>query len=597
MPKFSKAIAFLALALAACLPLSAQSPLSQILQPSAPASASPKTPADPLGRDTPYGTVFGFLQAAQSGNYSIAAQYLQMSAARHQTEGEALATNLKVVMDRAFAGSLKNVSTEPEGTPQEGVPLGRQKLGTMSSGDAEADLELVRVSDPNAGKIWLISSNTLAKVPELYDQVEARQVETRLPPWVVKHQLAGMPLWQWIALLLLIPAAAAAAWLLLVLLEIPLRWWAGRRGQPELERWHSVSGPAWLLAGTVIHRILARYLGMPLLQRHYYFQFVEVAVIVGASWILWRLIRWSLQRVRNRALARGHSGTGSLMLLGERIVKALVFVMAVFFVLGILGFNMSTALAGLGIGGLAIGFGAQKTIENLFGGVSVLGDEVIRVGDVCRFGDRTGTVEDIGLRSTRVRTEERTLLAIPNGTVASINVENLSRRDKILFKTVLGLRSETSPDHLRYVLSQIRRVLYSHPKIETRTVRVRLTELASSSINVELLCYILTQDFNEFAAVREDLLLRIMNLVEDSGTGFAFPSQTLYLGRDSGLEKEKADAAVKKVTEWRDGKQLPFPDFTDENISSFQGSIDYPQSESAVRNQKRDAGKNAGKDD
>ena len=266
MPKFSKAIAFLALALAACLPVSAQSPLSQILQPSAPASASPKTPADPLGRDTPYGTVFGFLQAAQSGNYSIAAQYLQMSAARRQTEGEALATNLKVVMDRAFAGSLKNVSTEPEGTPQEGVPLGRQKLGTMSSGDAEADLELVRVSDPNAGKIWLISSNTLAKVPELYDQVEARQVETRLPPWVVKHQLAGMPLWQWIALLLLIPVAAAAAWLLLVLLEIPLRWWAGRRGQPELERWHSVSGPAWLLAGTVIHRILARYLGMPLLQ-------------------------------------------------------------------------------------------------------------------------------------------------------------------------------------------------------------------------------------------------------------------------------------------------------------------------------------------
>jgi len=309
------------------------------------------------------------------------------------------------------------------------------------------------------------------------------------------------------------------------------------------------------------------------------------------------VIRWFLRRVRNRALAHGHGGTGSLMLLGERLVKAAVFVTAVFLILSILGFNMSTALAGLGIGGLAIGFGAQKTIENLFGGVSVLGDEVIRVGDVCRFGDRTGTVEDIGLRSTRVRTEERTLLAIPNGTVATINVENLSRRDKILFKTVLGLRSETSPDHLRYVLSEIRRVLYSHSKVETKTVRVRLTELASSAINVELMCYVLTQDFNEFAAVREDLLLRIMHLVEDSGTGFAFPSQTLYLGRDSGLEKEKADAAVKKVTEWREGKQLPFPDFTDENISSFQGSIEYPQPESALRNQTREAEKNTGKDD
>jgi MscS family membrane protein len=199
-------------------------------------------------------------------------------------------------------------------------------------------------------------------------------------------------------------------------------------------------------------------------------------------------------------------------------------------------------LAGLGIGGLAIGFGAQKTIENLFGGVSVLGDEVIRVGDVCRFGDRTGTVEDIGLRSTRVRTEERTLLAIPNGTVATINVENLSRRDKILFKTVLGLHLDTSPDHLRYVLSEIWHVLQNHPRIETKTVRVRLVELASNSINVELLSYVLTRDFNEFAEVREELLLRIMHLVEDSGTTLASPSQTLYLNQDAGTKTAKPTA-------------------------------------------------------
>src|SRR5207245_1083769 len=210
------------------------------------------------------------------------------------------------------------------------------------------------------------------------------------------------------------------------------------------------------------------------------------------NWILWRVIRWSLRRIRTRALARGHVGTGSLMLLGERILKTIVFMIAVLAVLGTLGFNMSTALAGLGIGGLAIGFGAQKTIENLFGGVAVLGDEVIRVGDVCTFGDRTGTVEDIGLRSTRVRTEERTLLAIPNGTVATINIENLSRRDQILFKTNLGLRLETKADHLRFILAEIRRLLYSHPKIETRTVRVRLIDISSSTPTVELLSYVLT---------------------------------------------------------------------------------------------------------
>src|SRR5580704_16322773 len=154
MSSLFRTISFLALSLAAWLPLSAQGPLTQILQSPAPASASSKA-SDQLGRDTPYGTVFGFLQAAQSGDYSIAAQYLQLSPAHRQSEGETLARNLKLVMDRAYAGSLKNLSTQPEGMPQEGVPPGRQKLGTMSSGDVETDLELVRVSDPSVGKIWL----------------------------------------------------------------------------------------------------------------------------------------------------------------------------------------------------------------------------------------------------------------------------------------------------------------------------------------------------------------------------------------------------------------------------------------------------------
>jgi MscS family membrane protein len=308
-------------------------------------------------------------------------------------------------------------------------------------------------------------------------------------------------------------------------------------------------------------------------------------LIISATWILWRVVQWSLHRVRYRALALGHAGTGSLMLLGERILKAVIFIVGVLAVLGNLGFNMSTALAGLGIGGLAIGFGAQKTIENLFGGVSVLGDEVFRVGDVCRFGDRTGVVEDIGLRSTRIRTDERTLVAIPNGTVATINLENLSRRDKILFKTSLGLRAETKADHLRFVLAEIRRLLYSHPKVETKTVRVRLTDITGSSLSVEVFSYILTRDFNEFAAVREDLLLRMLDVMEDSGGGLALPSQTLYLSRDAGVEKEKAATAVKKIAELRDGKQLPFPDFHQEEISSFKGSIEYPQAESAVRKQ------------
>ncbi len=196
-PVIARTVIFVVLFFLACLPATAQSPLTQILQPSTSgATATSAAPADPLGRTTPSGSVLAFLQAAQQGNYSIAAQYLQMSAARRQAEGEQLAAQLKSVMDgTAFSGRVGNFN-QPEGIPQEGVPLGRQRIGTMASGDVEVDLDLVRISDPTAGKIWLVSSDTLAKIPELYDQVEARQVEHKLPSVLVKHQFAGMPLWQ-----------------------------------------------------------------------------------------------------------------------------------------------------------------------------------------------------------------------------------------------------------------------------------------------------------------------------------------------------------------------------------------------------------------
>src|SRR5882724_11598194 len=180
MPSFPRKLVLIpVLLLASAFPSHAQ--LGNLLQ--APATTASPSATDPLGRTTPQSTVLGFLHAAQAGDYSLAAQYLQMSPARRQSEGDQLAKKLAFVLNqpRAFTGNPGGWSTQPEGTPQEGVALGRQKLGTMSAGDVEADLELVRVTDPAAGKIWLVSSDTLTKVPELYDQLQARQVENKLP--------------------------------------------------------------------------------------------------------------------------------------------------------------------------------------------------------------------------------------------------------------------------------------------------------------------------------------------------------------------------------------------------------------------------------
>ena len=556
--------------------------LSQIFPIQSTPAKPNNAPTDPLGRQTPNGTLFGFLQAVQSDNFVNAAQYLQMSPARRNLQGEQMATQLKTVLDAAFVGSLKAVSTNPEGTVQPGLPNDHERIGTLSVDDVEADVVLVRVNDPYAGKIWLFSADTLARVPELYELVQAHQVETHVPKALVRVQFLGMSVWLWLALVLAVPVAAGLAWLLIELVDFPIQLWRGYRNLPRVADWRKVSGPLWLVVGLIIHRILVSYLTLPLLHRHYYYLTARVLFIVGATWLALRGLTRLMDRLRDRAIARGSTGTGSLVLLGRRVLKALVVIFAGLALLGALGFNLTTALAGLGIGGLAIGFGAQKTIENLFGGISLLGDEVIRVGDSCNFNGRVGTVEDISLRSTRIRTVERTELSIPNGALATMNIENLSRRDKILLNPKFGLRSETTPDQLRYVLTEARRLLYQHPKVETATARIRFSSFEDSWLSIEMFSYVLTRDFAEFTAIREDILLRMMKIVEDAGTGFAFPSQTVYLGRDSGIDKAKALQAEQQVHEWREQNNLPFPDFAPEEITEIRDSLTYPSPESAV---------------
>jgi MscS family membrane protein len=483
-------------------------------------------------------------------------------------------------MDSAFVGSLRRISTRPEGDPDSGTD--QQTVGTFSTPDSDVPVVLVRVTDPNAGRIWLFSAETLSKVSELYDTVEAHQVENKLPQGLVRNVFLGMPLWQWLALFAAIPIALAIGWALVLLLAIPRRLWLKLRNRPNLHSYSRVSNPLLVSFSALAHRVMAGYLDLPILPRLYYHRAVGVFISIGFFWFLLRVSSLTMQRLRNHAISAGRIGTGTLMVLAERLLTAFVVVAAILSILSILGFNLTTVLAGLGIGGIAIAFAAQKTLENLFGGISVLADEVIRVGDYCRFGDRTGTVSDISLRSTRVRTDARTELSIPNGTLATMSIENFARRDKILFNPVLAIRYETSADQLRYLLAEVRRLLYAHPKIESESASIRFANFDASALRLEISAYVVTTDANEFAAIREDLLLRIMNIVEDSGTCFAFPSQTLYFSRDSGLDKEKAAAAEHQVQQWRDQHKLPFPDFAADDRSAFRGSIVYPPPESAT---------------
>jgi len=282
-----------------------------------------------------------------------------------------------------------------------------------------------------------------------------------------------------------------------------------------------------------------------------------------------------------RWVATGQVAAISVVPLARRALKAFVGLVALLAVFQNLGFNATGILAGLGVGGLAVALAAQKSLENLFGGLSLIADQPVRVGDMCRFGPQQGTVEDIGLRSTRVRTLDRTVVTIPNADFATMQIENLAARDRMRLAATIGLRCETTPDQLRWVLVELKRLLLSHPKVSPDPARVRFTKLGASSLDIEIFAFVKTGDGDEFLAVQEDLLLRIMDIVAASGTGFAFPSQLSYAATDPGIDVERRTAAEAAIAAARAAGTLPLPDMPPAQARALAGTLPWPPEGSA----------------
>ena len=209
----------------------------------------------------------------------------------------------------------------------------------------------------------------------------------------------------------------------------------------------------------------------------------------------------------------------------SRLVKLAVLLLAAAAVLSEWGYNAAAILAGLGVGGIAIALAAQKTIENFFGGVSVIGDRPVSVGDFCKVGDRMGTIEDIGLRSTRIRTLDRTLVSVPNAQFSSMTLENFEKRDKMLFHVTLNLRRDSTPDQVRIALSSIARILIDHSAVEAGALPVRFVGVGTYSLDIEIFIYVLTRNGDEFLKTQQDLLLKILDAVKEAGTALALPTQ------------------------------------------------------------------------
>ncbi len=574
MRRLSVILALLAL-------LSATAELARAAAPAQP--PGPEAAAeDRLGRATPRGTVLGFMKAAQAEDYARAAEYLDSRYAAARTQQ--LARELKAVLDRELSAVVGLLSAKPEGDPDASPRPNRQLIGRVSTEAGSLDILLDRVQRGTGAPVWLFSWDTLRGISVAYAEIGPPWIESYLPQVVVGNRMLGFPLWVWVATLLSVPMALALAGLLsralIPVLRSLLRYLTKEQDDRQLER---IAGPMRLLMLVVaIHWIVGLF-GLPLLVRQFWGSVAVILAVVAVTWLLSRLID-TLAELSHRHLDRlNRPHSVSTLGLLRRLGKVVVLAVGLLYLLYAAGVNITAALAGLGVGGIAVALAAQKTLENLFGGITLTSDQPVRVGDFCKFGDQVGTVEDIGLRSTRIRTLDRTLISVPNGHLASISLENFGVRDKIWFHPTIQLRYETSADQLRYVLTEIRQMLYAHPKVESRSARIRFVGFAPSSLSLEIFSYVRATDYGVFLEIQEDLLLRIMDIVEQSGTSFAFPSHTAYITRDPGLDAEKTQAAVARVQQWRAEKNVPFPNLPPERIAQMTDTIEYPPADSAVR--------------
>jgi MscS family membrane protein len=575
--------------------------------------AEPAYPLQPQDRSSPRATLQTFLDSADVLGAFLAHEYLpdptrakfQRLVALGETPvqcldlsetppagrikaGRVAAVNLYEILSRLPLPAVEDIPDAEQMNQRTGANANRWVI-------PHTEIALVRAPNgPRAGE-FLFSPETVDRASDDYERVRhlayTRPVTlenwhntmVNLGGWLIPHAwlqsapawlrtpLADQAFWKWIALFLTLGIFVAL-----------LRWVyrlsrLGSDEHPFLQALAQTTLPAFLLiAMPIIAYLLLAQINLIGGVGNAVGLVATAILFLAGAWIAWRIAPVVAEAIIASPKIPLEGVDAHLIRISARLAGTIGA--AGLLVLGAdwLGIPVYGIIAGLGVGGLAVALAAKPSLENLIGGLNLFADKPIQVGDVCKYGTEVGTVEAIGIRSTRIRGKDRTLTTIPNAMLATIPVVNFTQRDQILIQSVIGVRYETRPEQLRYLLAKIREMLLGHPRIHPDSVQARFTGFGASSLDIEIFASVLTQYSAEFSGIREDLLLRIMDIVEDSGTGFAFPSQTLYFARDGGVDASRTESAEAQVRQWREAGRLPFPNFSPEQMEQLRGTVLYP---------------------
>jgi MscS family membrane protein len=489
------------------------------------APTTPPTATDPLKRTTPRSAIYAFLQACHTGQYEITAEYLDLRRVKpdqRSIQGPQLAKDLCQILDRDTRFEVSRLSNDADGNTRDHLPSNVDELTSLDVNARTVKLTMQRVTQGDLN-VWLVSSDSVSQIPKLRASVDESDFEKKLPEPLVQTRFIGTSLWVWIALVVAGLLVSLASRLLARVFLLILRPIAQRYTKLHAHRLEAFIEPVRFAVSIMVFGALVQIIGPSALVRDYLYKLLTLLFVLSCASILMRFVDVISDTISSRLDPRQRAFSYSVLPLLVRTVKIVVFSIAVLFVLAAWGYNTNAILAGLGVGGVAVALASQKTIENLFGGISVISDRPVLVGDVCQFGGQVGTVEDIGLRSTRIRTPDRTLVTVPNSQFSTMTLENYSKRDRILFKPTLALRRDTQPEDIRKMMDAVAQILKDHPEVDPTGVPVRFSKITKESFDLDVFSYVLTTDGDQFLRVQNELLLKIIEAAISLKIEFAVP--------------------------------------------------------------------------
>ncbi len=484
---------------------------------------------DDYNRITPRSTLEGFFSFAAKGDFKEAAKYLDLKhlpARIKKYPGHELARKLKIILDRSIWIDLSTVSDDPKGDLNDGLPPYKERVGRIKTPKGSVDIILRRVPSGDGVRIWKFSSRTISKIPFLYKYYGYRPLEEKLGKIFPDFQFMGWQLWQWCAYLLFIIICYIIAWVLTYLFALFIKERHDDDFFFALKRF--IKGPLKIVLWLGLGRAAVYYLKPS--QEIQQLMNAGTLLIIAVCWASIRAVDLLFDIWIRHLNSAGRQSTTILFKPFKTLVKVFLVIMALLLWLDNIGYDVGTLLAGLGVGGLAVALAAQGVLRNLIGTVMILADRPYQVGERIVVNGHDGVVEEIGLRSTKLRLLTGHQTSIPNDKVERAEIENIERRPFIRRKETLYLTLDTPIDKVERAVEIIREILNNYEGYHKEyPPRVYFDRFNRDSLGIVFYYWYQPPEYWKFLEFSQSVNVKILKAFEKEGIRLAVPQNKTFL--------------------------------------------------------------------